>query len=97
MDNLIATIPKNSRERIEVALSEFTKDGLTFDMVSARVHYDDGSGQYKPGRNGLNVQVKLLPALVDALRQAEEKARAAGLIQGAEAVNRGENTILSAG
>ncbi len=58
MDNLIATIPKNSRERIEVALSEFTKDGNTFDMISARVHYDDGSGQYKPGRNGLNVQVK---------------------------------------
>ncbi len=27
-------------------------------------------------------KVKLLPALVEALRQAEEKARAAGLIQG---------------
>ncbi len=96
MDNLIATIPKNARERIEVALSEFTKDGVTFDMVSARVHYDDGSGQYKPGRNGLNVQVKLLPALIEALRQAEEKARAAGLIQG-EAVGHGETTILGAG
>ena len=76
MDNLIATITKNSRERIEVSLSEFTKDGQTFDMVSVRVHYDDGSGTYRPGRNGLNVQVKLLPALVEALRQAEEKARA---------------------
>ena len=82
MDNVIATIPKNARERVVVALSEFEKDGVSYDMVSARVHYDDGSGQYKPGRNGLNVQVKLLPALVDALRQAEEKARAAGLIQG---------------
>ncbi len=96
MDNLIATIPKNARERIEVALSEFTKDGVTFDMVSARVHYDDGSGQYKPSRNGLNVQVKLLPALVEALLQAEEKARAAGLIQG-DGADCGENTILGAG
>ncbi len=97
MDNLIATIPKNARERIEVALSEFTKDGVTFDMVSARVHYDDGSGQYKPGRNGLNVQVKLLPALVEALRQAEEKARAAGPIHGYDFDDYGKNTILGAG
>ncbi len=32
-DQQIATIPKNSRERVVVALGEFTKDGQTFDMV----------------------------------------------------------------
>ena len=51
---------------------------------------------YKPGRNGLNVQVKLLPALVAPLSQAEERARAAGLLQDDGSVH-GENTILDAG
>jgi hypothetical protein len=40
--------------------------------------------------------VKLLPALVVALRQAEAKARASGLIQDDDTVQ-GENTILGAG
>ncbi len=94
MDNVIAEIRKNARERVVVALGEFEKDGKTFDMISARVHYDDGCGAYKPGRNGINLQVKLLPALVAALSQAEDKARAAGLIQddGAELSGPGTKT-----
>ncbi len=97
MDNLIATIPKNIRDRIEVSLSEFTKDGVRYDMVSAWAHYDDGTCQYRPGRNGINVQVKLLPALIEALLQAEKKARAAGLIQGYDFEDYCGNTILGAG
>ena len=80
MDKTITTIKKNQREEIRVALSVFTKDGATYHMVSARVHHDDGSGQYRPGKNGLNVQVKLLPELVTALQQAEAEARAAGVL-----------------
>ena len=83
MDKTIATISKNSREEIRVVLSEFKKDGKTFDMVSARVHYDAGNGEMKPGRNGLNIPVRLLPELVAALRQTEAEARAAGLIEDA--------------
>ncbi len=96
MEKLIATIPKNQREEIRVALSVFTKDGAPYHMVSARVHYDDGSGQYRPGKNGLNVQVKLLPELVTALQQAEAEARAAGLLLADEA-RAAETTILGAG
>ncbi len=62
MRKLIATIPKNAREEIRVALDEFETKDTTYDMVSVRVFYEDG-GEYRPGRNGLNVRVDLLPPL----------------------------------
>ena len=80
MNKTIATIPKNQREEIRVALSEFEKDGKTFDMAGARVFYDDGAGERKPGRNGINIPVRLLPELVAALSEAEAEARATGLL-----------------
>ncbi len=100
MNKLIASIRKNSREQVHVALSEFAKDGKVYDMISARVHYDAGNGEMKPGRNGLNIPVRLLPDLVAALRQAEAAARAAGLLRDGEVDDRpkhGETTILSVG
>ncbi len=98
MEKLIAAIPKNQREEIRVALSEFEKDGTTYDMVSARVHYDTGNGEMRPGRNGLNVPVRLLPKLVTALQQAEAEARAAGLLlDEADEARAAETTILGAG
>ncbi len=97
MEKLIAAIPKNQREEIRVALSEFEKDA-TYDMVSARVHYDAGNGEMRPGRNGLNVPVRLLPELVAALRQAGSEARAAGLLPDQDDEARAaETTILGAG
>ncbi len=83
MDKTIATIPKNQREEIRIALSEFDSKGTTHDMISARVFYDAGNGEMKPGKNGLNVPVRLLPDLVAALTDAETEARAAGLIEDA--------------
>ena len=47
--------------------------------------YDAGNGEMKPGRNGLNVPVRLLPELVTALQQAETEARSAGLLEDAAA------------
>ena len=85
MDKLVATIPKNRKEEIRVALSEFEADGQTFDMVSARVYFDAGNGEYRPGRNGLNITVRRLPELIAALQAAEIAARAAGLIPDADA------------
>ncbi len=83
MDKTIAEIPKNSREKIVVALSEFSPEaGKVFDMVAARIHFDDGAGNYRPGKNGINISVRLLPELVAALQEAETEARAAGLIEG---------------
>ena len=82
MDKTIAEIPKNSREKIVVALSEFSPEGgKVFNMIAARVHFDDGAGNYRPGKNGINISVRLLPELVAALQQAEAEARAAGLIE----------------
>ncbi len=83
MRKLIATIPKNGREEIRVSLDEFKTKDATYDMVSVRVFYEDG-GEYRPGRNGLNVRVELLPAIVAALRDAETEARTAGLLSGEE-------------
>ncbi len=83
MRKLISTIPKNAREQIRVALDEFETKDASYDMVSMRVFYEDG-GEYRPGRNGLNVRVELLPAIVAALREAETEARKAGLLEGEE-------------
>ena len=99
MEKRIAEITKNSREKIVVGLSEFTKDDKTYDMVSARVYYDAGDGEMKPGRNGINVSVKLLPGLAAALRQAEVEARTAGLLPDETDDDRAfePDTILGAG
>ena len=97
MDKTIATIPKNQREEIRVALSEFESKGTVHDMVGARIFYDDGAGERNPGRNGLNVPTRLLSKLVAALRKAEAEARAAGLLPGGEESAVASNTVLGAG
>ena len=79
MENTVRTIKKSQREEIRIGLSEFHKDGKQFDMMFARVYFDDGA-QYKPGRNGINLKVGLLPALIEGLQAAADKARAAGLL-----------------
>ncbi len=81
MKQHIGMIRKNGREEIRVALDEFETKDATYDMISVRVFYEDG-GEYRPGRNGLNVRVELLPAIVAALRDAETEARKAGLLGG---------------
>lgn len=83
MENTVRTIKKSQREEIRIALSEFTKDGKTYDMASARVYFDDGT-EYRPGRNGINIRLKLLPELIEGLQAAADKARAAGLLTDSE-------------
>jgi len=79
MKKLIATIPKRLGEEIRVALDEFEAGGTVHDMVSARVWFEDGP-EWRPGRNGINVKVGLLRALIEALTEAEREARRAGFI-----------------
>ncbi len=43
MEKTIRTIRKSQRGQIRVGLSEFAKDGTTFNMVFARVYFDDGA------------------------------------------------------
>ena len=84
MEKTVSIIKKSQRQQIHVGLSEYAKDGETFNMVFARVFYDDGA-EYRPGRNGINVRVELLPELIAALQQAEGAARSAGLLKDDEA------------
>ena len=83
MNKQIISIRKNASEEVRISLSEFTANGEVHQMVSARVFYDDGAGNLKPGRNGINLKVGHLPALIAALQEAEAEARAAGLIEDA--------------
>lgn len=83
MESIIRTIKKSQREEIRIALSEFKKDGKTYDMVSARVYFDNGA-EYQPGRNGINVRVNLLPAVIEGLQAAADMARSAGLLTDSE-------------
>ena len=79
MQKLITTIKKSGFEELRIELSEYHTNGKMYQMASARVYYEDGA-VFKPGRNGINVKVELLPALVKALVKAEEEARAGGLL-----------------
>ena len=79
MEKLVVTIPKSARDEIRIALTEFHANGAVHQMISARVFFEDGP-EHRPGRNGINVKVTLLPALIGALQAAEREARAAGLL-----------------
>ncbi len=83
MNKTIATIEKNQREQIVVALSEFEGQDGIFDKIDVRVFYNAGNDKMRPTRNGLSVPVQLLPELIEALEEAERQARAAGLIEDA--------------
>lgn len=77
MEKLISTFDKNRSEEVRIELSEYQGH----DLVSARVYAPAGaSGARVPTRKGLTVGVRLLPALIAGLRQAEHEARAAGLL-----------------
>ncbi len=100
MNKIISEITKNSREKIVVALSEFSPEGgKVFDMIAARIYFDDGAGNYRPGKNGINISVRLLPELVAALTEAEAEARAAGLLpdEPDDDCAAEPNTVLGAG
>ncbi len=75
MGKLIATIPKNARERVQVELTEFNGHNL----LAIRVFADNGA-KWVPTKKGVTVRVDMLPALIAALTEAETEARAAGLL-----------------
>ena len=75
---IIAAWPKNARETLMVRLDSYQG----WPVVDQRAWYRDGDGALKPGRSGLTVSVRHLPALADALAKALATAIAAGLIEG---------------
>ena len=56
-------IQKNTREEIRIERTEFKGHDLKY----IRVFYDDGTGDKRPGEQGIAIRTELLPDLFDAL------------------------------
>ena len=56
-------IPKNSREILRVQRENY----MGHDMLNLRVWYGDGTGEYRPGKQGVAVKAALIPELIEAL------------------------------
>ena len=76
----IAQWDRNAREVVRVDLHEFNGRAV----VGCRVWYRDGD-EIKPGKTGLTLSVKHLPALADALGKALAHAIDLGLVEGGRA------------
>jgi len=74
---VIATIPKNKTENVVVSLSEFNGHHLLDVRVFAAFVQGD---EPKPTKKGISIAIGRLPALIDALRDAEAEARRRGLL-----------------
>jgi hypothetical protein len=74
---LIAEWPKNAREVVRVDLHEFNR----VHVVGARVWYRDEADEIRPGKSGLTLAVKHLPALADAIGKALARAIELGLVE----------------
>ena len=76
-DIIVSTWPRNSRETVIVKLGEYQGNAT----IDVRTWNDDGDG-LKPGRSGITLAVRHLPALADAVGKALATATASGLIAG---------------
>ena len=56
-------IRKNSREQIHVE----RRDYMGHDLINVRVWFDDGSGEYRPGKQGIAIRVELVGEVIEAL------------------------------
>jgi hypothetical protein len=81
---VIATIPKNSREWVRVALDEYR--GVNLIDVRVLVELNPETGLPVPTKKGVSLKVEKLPTLIEALRDAEVEARRLGLLPGQVAV-----------
>ncbi len=62
---IVASWPRNSRETIIVKLGEYQGNAV----VDVRTWFDGGDG-LRPGRSGITLAVKHLPALATAITKA---------------------------
>ncbi len=77
MEKLIETVPKNAREEIRIALTEYHGH----DLCDVRVYAEPYSGdEWIATKKGLSLSVAKLPALIKGLQAAEREARQAGLL-----------------
>ena len=66
------SFPKNAREEIRVERQEFRGH----DLLNIRVWYDDGSGEMRPGKQGIALRMELVCELADAIRRVSEREAA---------------------
>lgn len=77
LPHTVAEWPRNSRETLRVRLDRY-QGTATIDM---RGWYADTLGNLLPGRGGLTLSVRHLPALAKAMVKALETAERAGLLE----------------
>ncbi len=70
--------PRNNREDVRVRLDLF-KDKV---IVDCRTWWRDAEGELRPGKGGLTLAVRHLPALTEALQVALAYAGGSGLLDG---------------
>ena len=78
-DQVIAEIPKNSRELIRVTLGTFNERPV----AGLRVWFRAEDGSWRPSKTGIAFHVRLLLRLAEALGRAVNEARAQGLVPAA--------------
>jgi hypothetical protein len=72
---VIAEWDRNAREVVRVALNQYNGRHT----IDARTWYHDGA-TLKPGKSGIMLSLKHLPALADAISQALVRAQELGLL-----------------
>jgi hypothetical protein len=72
----LAEWPRNERETVRVRLDRYNGHVV----VDCRCWWSDASGELKPGRGGLTLAVRHLPALADAVAAALTQAQVHGLL-----------------
>jgi hypothetical protein len=76
----VATLRKNSMERIDITLEEY--NGC--DLLNIAVVRDSTGRHFLNGMRGtaryVSVSTRLLPQLIEALQEAERQARAQGIL-----------------
>jgi len=77
MEKLICQIEKNSREEIRVQLREFKGHQL---LDIRTFYFTSEGGEPKPSPKGVSVAIRLLPQLKEAILEAENVLKEAGVI-----------------
>lgn len=79
LPHIIATIEKNQREQVRVALDQYRETKL----CDVRVFAEFGvTNTPTPTKKGLSVRVDLLPVLIEALTKAQAEAVKMGWLEG---------------
>jgi Transcriptional Coactivator p15 (PC4) len=73
----IAEWRRNNHQTVRITLDRFNNR----ETIDIRTWWPDDLGNWRPGRGGLTLAVKHLPALVQGLADALQCARALGLVE----------------